>query len=652
MSQILIQSLETLYNHLERIKNEPVIGFDLETTGLQSTRGKIAGWAIGKLGDISYTPVRHTPYSIALSRGTNNLNPVPVALLFKTFFENYKGLIVGHNIKFDILMTCWEWFPYETANKDGYLFWEDKTILDTMVLAHILQENIEKQPRGLKKLAVRLLNESIEDEKDLKKELSAVKVLYKKEFLKSYIIGMNGKKPIYSPGKIEAAKQWDKEFKPNYADVSIPVCGKYGGKDVDRTLKIADYFWEKLMQKGNESLLVTLEHETSNVLPTAIMELKGMRVDYEYFKSILIDSELNIFNILKKLGEVTQTNGTNWDSVMQLSSIATKMGLKLPNGKKTKTGKVNKKFDASTRKSLRAKASPEAALFLDIIGEYNKAKIIQSTFMKPILKYGKTGILHGSFNNVGTTTGRYSSNAPNLHNMPKKDKRIRRGFTTREGYYNFYLDYHQMEMRLAAHFTNCTKLIELFAQGFDPYKYLASIGESIPYEQVNKGIRGTYKTVGLAALYGAGEDRLSHMTPKAQTIMQTMFQEFPEINALSQKLSFDVKVHGYINLIYNRRRRLEPWENYKALNSLIQGSGAMIVKKALRQCVKLLSTTESSLFLQLHDEMGFEVKKTELYLIPKLVYIMQNFKTLVPLTVSVSYTDTNWSDKKEWKEEQ
>jgi DNA polymerase I-like protein with 3'-5' exonuclease and polymerase domains len=674
--RLIIQTETALAEALRYCNKLEFLGFDTETTGLMCSNGQVCGWVLGDKENQFYVPVRHTEESLGMSQGFRNMNPYKSASMIKKFFDGYNGNTIGHNIKFDIGVSAGDFFPPETAHKDLYHFWKRKNIFDTMIMYHLLDENT---PKNLKTLYARLCRGKNDDETVLKNELSALKSFRKKEYLKTFLEKKEGNRKIWKPGKEEAEKLWEKDYSDNYGDVSIPVCAEYACKDIVRTMEVFDKLYPEYCKKENEGLLTALEHEMDNILPTACMEVRGMMVDRGYFQNLVPDYEARMQELHNDM-EMIARQKFSPASILDKADVLTGMGatgfypspasLKalLPFAKargystteawqKARPYEVENhpEFKPSTdKKSLKnvyEKSGNTVKAFLELLQEYNILSKVITTYLRPLIRFSGSGLIHCSINQQGTVTGRASSDSPNMQNMPKDDKTARKGFMPRKGFIFFFFDYEQMEMRLAGHFAKVVKLLELFRQGIDPYIYLASVGEHCDYSAVSKKVRKTYKAVGLASIYGAGEDRLLLLTDEAKKILSIMHGEFPEIQQYTQTLENQHRKNGYMEILYGRRRRVESNKFYKLFNSKIQGAGAMMIKLAQRRVTELLKDKFSSLLIPIHDELVFEIHHTELYLIPKIKEIMEDFNTRIPCTVGIEYSLTNWADKKDWEGE-
>lgn len=643
MNYKIIQTIEELEQALAYCREQDAIALDLETTGLMINNGKPGGWGFGTDKKQFYIPTRHTRFALTSSLGYQNMKPTRVARRMKTFFDSYEGVVLYHNAKFDTEMMAKDWWG-KKAHKKVAPYWLSKRFHDTAVMAHILDEN---RRNSLKPLCVDLLGDDKDARDEVDQRLKDIQNMMRKFFKdNNFYLGKdpkNKRKKLWREGVDDAIEEWNKSYVKNFCDVDIPLLGRYCCDDISKTYRLFFRLFPLLTKPGNEDLVQCYKLERKVAIIAGGMELRGMKVDVSYFQS----QDVPIIEEMDQIqGDIWETYGQfDLNSSQQLAEKL--LDLKVP---LEKTEKGNWSTDKSSLKKVYPAACSEAQVLIELVWQYKRLSKLHGTYVRRMLRSHVDGVIHGGLNTYGTVTGRLSSSEPNLQNLPKDDKLIRTGFIAREGYTLFCLDYDQMEMRLAAHFSKDPMLVELIEKGLDPYQYLAAIGEGIRYDDVPKRVRKIYKTVWLATQYGAGEDRLLKVTKEASKIRQHFYQAFPAYQTLCEFLTQEVYSKGYVNLIMGRRRRLKPTEVYKAGNSLIQGSGAMMVKKAMARIEELLRDRESNMLLQVHDELLFEIKDGEEYLIEDIKNIMEDYKTVVPMTVGVDKCLENWSEKEKYME--
>ncbi len=428
---------------------------------------------------------------------------------------------------------------------------------DSMVIAHLLNEN---QPVGLKKLA--------------KREFHHNMLTYKE------VCGV-GKKQI------------------PFSEVKDPIIiEKYAGEDAEYTLKLFLLLYNKL-SKDIKLMRVydVLEHPLLEVVVS--MHNEGITVDrrkVKKIKKICLEKRDFYFSKLNFL-----MGGVNLNSSKQLREYFIEQNNCPVIKRSMKTNKPS--VDAEVLK-IYAENNMEA----DWLLKYRYYAKILSTFV-PYFE-SKTNKVYASFNQSGTTSGRFSSSGPNLQNVPNEDKLgIRECVVASKGYKLISLDYSGVEMRLAAHFSGEEKLITAFNSGLDIHSQVAKeVGCS----------RSKAKTLSYALLYGAGVKTIAkHMdtTPKkAAKYMENFFEKYPKIKEFIVKSKKQAYNNGYVESFMFRKRHLNPKfefldEYQKAgelrsmVNAIVQSSGADILKAAMIMSYKEIQKYNATIIAVIHDEI-------------------------------------------------
>ena len=240
--------------------------------------------------------------------------------------------------------------------------------------------------------------------------------------------------------------------------------------------------------------------------------------------------------------------------------------------------------------------------------------------------------LHARFVQAGTTTGRMSSEGPNLQNIPIKTelgRAIRKAFIAEEGYVLAALDYSQVELRIAAFLSKDEKLIEIFTSGQDVHTAVAAEVFEVSAEKVDKEMRRKAKVINFGILYGMGvtalRTNLGEETTRAeaQKFYNDYFEKFKGLAAYLNEVKADAERKGYTETHFGRRRYFEGIKSKipyvramaerMAINAPIQGTNADIVKIAMKRIDDyiLAEKAEASLILQVHDELVYEIKKDQ-----------------------------------------
>ena len=436
----------------------------------------------------------------------------------------------------------------------------------------------------------------------------------------------------------------------------------YKKKEIDineiakEAIKKAKYIYEthdEYMEKLNKECIDLFNNiEMPLVYVLADMELTGMRVDnkvlMEMKEEILIKIEL-----LKK--EIFNLVGCefNVNSPRQLANILyDKIGV--PANKKRKTDK-----------EYLSKYKNEFPV-IDKILDYKALWKIYSTYIISLSDFiHEDGKIHTIYNQTLTRTGRLSSSYPNLQNIPTRyeySKLIRKAFIPCNDLI-MSSDYSQIELRLLAHLSCVPKLVEAFKSGIDIHTKTAMEIYNVSEDLVNAEMRRVAKAVNFGILYGMSgfglSDALDININDATEFISKYKSAFPGIDEYMKGVIKDAHEKGYVKTIMNRKRIIEEINNTNhiirhqgeriALNTPIQGSSADIIKKAMIDLHRALKDNnfESTMILQIHDELIFDVKKEEEEKLKELVKnVMENcYKLNVPLEVEIN-TGINWYDAK------
>jgi DNA polymerase-1 len=389
----------------------------------------------------------------------------------------------------------------------------------------------------------------------------------------------------------------------------------------------------------------------------ARMEDAGIRVDREFLDNLSKDLAQQCETLVAKIhahaGEEFNVNSTP-----QLRTILfEKLGLQPV--KKTKTG-------PSTDADSLQKMMDDHPIVEDLL-RYREVEKLRSTYadaLPPLIK--ADGRIHATFKQLDTTTGRISSEAPNLQNVPVRTadgREMRRAFVADEGCGLLAADYSQIELRVLAHLAEDPGLIDAFERGADVHTTTAAKVFGVAEADVDDAQRRFAKVVnyGLAygmEAYGLGQ-RLGIPTGEAAEILNAYFDGFPNVKAFMDETIREAKERGYTTTIFGRRRQIGELasDNFRirqmgermAQNAPVQGSAADIFKLAMIDLDRALDEADSGarMLLTVHDELVLEVPEDEREDTEALVRdVMEHVCELrVPLTVDVGF-GPNWAAAK------
>ena len=412
-----------------------------------------------------------------------------------------------------------------------------------------------------------------------------------------------------------------------------------------------------LVERGLESLYDTMEEPLMKVLSD--MELEGVKIDTAQLRKFAssLSSEMN--EIQERVREMAQEPDLNIMSPKQIGTVIYEK-LNLDPKAKPKNGKTSYPTDEDTLSALADKHP-----IINEILEYRGVKKLLSTYIEPLPTYISpvTGKIHTTFNQALTATGRLSSSKPNLQNIPirtERGKEIRKAFIpSRPGGVILSADYSQIELRIMAHLSCDTHLINAFRDGQDVHAMTAAKIFGVSEKEVTSDQRRIAKTANFGIMYGISSfglaQRLHIGRAEAKKIIEDYFTNFPAISAYIEDTLASAREFGYVETLFGRRRYL-PDINSKngtvrslaertAINAPIQGTSADIIKLAMINVSKRIAEEglESRMILQIHDELLFDSTMEEVEQLKKIVCEeMQNVIELsIPLTVECSYGN-NW----------
>lgn len=438
--------------------------------------------------------------------------------------------------------------------------------------------------------------------------------------------------------------------------VELEKLKNYAAEDADITLKLHDILEKELKKEELEDLYYTIEEPVIKVL--ADMEHNGIRLDKKILKGHSGSLTENILSIEKSIHELSGSV-FNIDSPKQVGEILFD-GMKIPyRWRKTKTGQYS---TDETKLS-------ELALEFEIAGlilEYRGLTKLKSTYVDalPRMVNPKTGRIHSSFNQALTTTGRLSSNHPNLQNIPvrtEEGRKVREAFIPRnEEYILLAADYSQIELRLIAHMSGDEAMLEAFREGKDIHRATAARVYGVPYEKVSPEQRRNAKTVNFSIIYGAGATNLSRQLDmgrkEAGELISAYFAQYAGLKKYIDDTVAFARENGYVKTLLGRRRHLRDINSRNgmarnaaeriAVNTPVQGTAADLIKIAMARIFRKLKkgNYKSKMVLQVHDELLFDVFIPELDELKQLVReemenVLPDLK--VPILVDVG-TGRNW----------
>lgn len=425
--------------------------------------------------------------------------------------------------------------------------------------------------------------------------------------------------------------------------------------------------WMEVKKKNLEKVYEEIEAPIIPVIKK--MEDHGVILDTKYLKNLSSEYHKKL-DILEK--EIYKLAGEEFNikSPKQLSEILfTKMGLPTKGIKKSASGGYS--TDISTLEKL----EEEFEIIKKII-DFRELQKLLSTYIDTLpLLVKEDGRLHAEFIQHGSSTGRFSSNNPNLQNIPTRSdlgRAIRNAFVAEKGFKFVSFDYSQIELRIAAMFSGDDYMIKTFNEGKDIHAAVAAKVFNVPEDKVDREMRRMAKIINFGILYGMGvlalKKNIGTSKEEAQKFYDEYFEQFSSIkNYLDDTKNF-VRKFGYTETLFKRRRYfgginstlpfIRAMAERMAINAPIQGTSADIIKLAMKMADERMEKEglDNKVFpiLQIHDELIYEIEESVADKASKIIkdtmeHVLENsfikYKPEVPLEVNFAIGD-NWGELK------
>ena len=437
-----------------------------------------------------------------------------------------------------------------------------------------------------------------------------------------------------------------------FQKVDLQQAMEYSGEDADVTFLLAEMLMKELEEEGLKDLFLEIELPLVEVL--AEMELWGVKIDPELLQEVSKDLEARLWNLQKQVFDLAGEE-FNINSTQQLGKILFEK-LRLPVIKKTKTG-------YSTDVGVLQELAKEHEL-PKVVLEYRSLTKLKSTYVDalPKLINPATGRVHTSYNQTVTATGRLSSSNPNLQNIPirtEDGRRIREAFVPDDGWWLISADYSQIELRILAHLSGDTTLIEAFQRGEDIHARTASEIFGLAPDKITSEMRREAKVINFGIIYGMSPYGLANelgVEPKvASKYIDGYFNRYQGVKTYLDGILQEAKQKGYVTTLYNRRRYIpeinssnraaRQFAERTAINTPIQGTAADLIKIAMNRIYRRIrdANLKTKLIMQVHDELVLESPPDEAEKVEQMVKKEMEgvIEMVVPLKVSVE-RGRNW----------
>lgn len=612
------KELQTLCKELKRVA---AFSFDTETTSSDPMLAELVGMSF------SWEPFKayYVPVSSPKHQGPG-LPAEEVLAAVRSVLEDEKIGKYGQNIKYDEIVM-----RRAGVTLAGVAF-------DTMIASYLI--NPVKRNHNLDDLSLEYLNvKKITTESLL--ETASAPINQSEAETGAAAVTLKEKKRK----TVDGAKQI------SMAEVPLEQITAYACEDADCVLRLTAVLRPKLKALDLDGLYEKVELPLSGVL--ARMEMNGVALDIPFLKKLSDKAGKEIEALKKDI--FSEAGGEfNLDSPKQLADVLF-VQKKLPTFKKTKTG-------YSTDASVLEKLALSYELPKKIL-EYRERAKLRSTYLDalPEMVNPETHCVHTSYHQTTTDTGRLSSSAPNLQNIPVKietGRLVRKAFVPRErkGGRGKILsaDYSQIELRILAHFSEDPNLTKAFEEDRDIHAFTATLLYGVPEKDVTREMRNAAKTINFSIVYGKTSYGLSQdlniPIQEADRFIKNYFERYSKLREFLDAQLEKAKKEGFLTTILGRRSyfpnihagnaQLRHYAERAAINAPLQGSAADLIKIAMIAIQKQLEKKEndSLMILQVHDELVFDAPESEIASLTELVRkeMGSAYKLKVPLKADVS----------------
>jgi DNA polymerase-1 len=582
-----------------------ILGFDTETDSLDALNARLVGIALATApGRAAYLPLRHGGGDMLSGPSPEQLSQDAALAILRPVLADPAVLKILHNAKYDIEVMA--------RPENGAV--TIAPIDDTMLISYSMDAG--RHGQGMDFLAQQHLN--------------------------------------HTPISFDSVTGTGKG-RITFDRVPLDRATAYAAEDADVTLRL----WQKLRPMLREAQALALyEQVERRMIPVlAAMETAGIKVDGAELARIGQDFSERLV-VLEAEAHRVAGRAFNVASPKQLGEILfDEMGLK--GGKKGKTGAWS--TDAKVLEELAA----QGAELPKVVMEHRQLGKLKSTYVEGLTALlAVDGRVHTDFAMAVTSTGRLSSNEPNLQNIPirtKEGMRIRQAFVAERGHLLMSADYSQIELRLLAHMADVPTLREAFAQGMDIHARTASDIFGLPLDGVDREARRRAKAINFGIIYGMSAFGLAAQLGigpgEARGIIDAYFQKYPGIRAEMDRLKLEAKTLGYVLSPFGRKLWianiaakdpiLRSGAERQAINAPFQGGAAEVIKRAMVRVPRALADAglQARMLLQVHDELVLEVPEAELEATGRVLRdTMQNVAALrVPLLVEVGH-GRSWAE--------
>jgi len=584
---------------LKKIDKADITAIDTETTSLNYMQAELVGISLAvKAGEAVYIPVAHD-----YPGAPDQLDRNDVLAALKSYLEDPDKKKVGHHLKYDAHI-----FARYDIQLRGMQF-------DSMLESYVL--NSVATRHDMNSIARHYLNLNTIHFED--------------------VAGKGAKQLTFNQVDLEQATP-------------------YAAEDADITLKLHQHLWGKLLE--TETLRRVYEEIEQPLVPVLLeMEETGVLIDRDMLKKQGGELANTMLELESKAHELAG-GPFNLSSPKQLQQILfTELGL--PVIRKTPKGQP------STAEDVLQELADDYELPAVVL-QYRSVSKLKSTYTDklPLQISPDTGRVHTSYHQAVAATGRLSSSDPNLQNIPIRSpegRRIREAFIAPPGSLLLAADYSQIELRIMAHLSRDKVLLAAFAEDRDIHQATAAEVFGVSLADVTADHRRSAKAINFGLMYGMSAfglaKQLGISRGEAQEYVNLYFDRYPGVKKFMDDIRDTARDQGYVETVFGRRLYLpdindrnvqrRQYSERSAINAPMQGTAADIIKKAMISVDHWLkdSGVSSRMIMQVHDELVFEVDKSEVDTVRENVTkIMCDAATLlVPLKVDAG-VGKNWNE--------
>jgi DNA polymerase-1 len=569
-----VRNLEALDRWIALARAAGVVAFDTETDALSSANAGLVGVSLAIApGKACYIPLAHVAEGDGglAFEAAEDLQQIPLEQAIarlKPLLEDPNVLKVAQNAKYDLAVLS------RYGVKVG-------PIDDTMLISYILDSG--EHGHGMDELSELWL----------------------------------GHKPI--PFKEVAGSG---KTQKHFGQVKLDQATAYAAEDADVTLRLYDVLRPRLAAEGLLTAYETLERPLPPVL--AQMECEGVKVDPDRLRRLSQEFAMRMADLEIK-AQALVGRPFNLGSPKQIGEVL--FGeMALPGGKKTATGAWG--TDAGVLEELAAQGHELPRVLLD----WRQLSKLKGTYTDNLVAAisPRTGRVHTSYALASTSTGRISSNEPNLQNIPvrtEEGRKIRAAFIAEPGQVLISADYSQIELRLLAHIGDIPQLKRAFREGLDIHAMTASEMFGVPVEGMPGEVRRRAKAINFGIIYGISAfglaNQLSIPREEAGAYIKTYFERFPGIADYMERTKAMAREQGYVTTLFGRKiiipeiRASSPahraFADRAAINAPIQGAAADVIRRAMVRMPGALKAAglKARMLMQVHDELVFEAPAEE-----------------------------------------